>query len=206
MPKEEFKGNSYKSKDKQSEPEQEKKVKKVVQGKVSTKKKSGVRKLADIFLAEDIANVKNYVIFDVLVPYAKNAAEDAFRALLYGRDSKKNTSSRTRASKISYQNYYDEIDGRNRDRSSRNERTSSEYDYDEIILGNRGEAEDVLDRMDEIVSTYGTVSVADLYDLVGITGKYTDNKYGWTNVHNATVVRVREGYLLKLPKVLPLDN
>jgi len=50
------------------------------------------------------------------------------------------------------------------------------------------------------------VSVADLYELVGIQGSYTDNKYGWTkNIRNASVVRVRDGYLLKLPKALPFD-
>ena len=60
--------------------------------------------------------------------------------------------------------------------------------------------------MDELISTYGIVSVADLYDLVGITGgSYTDNKYGWTNVHNASVIRVRDGYMIKMPKALPLD-
>ena len=49
------------------------------------------------------------------------------------------------------------------------------------------------------------VSVADLYDLVGISGNYTDNKYGWTNLRNSDVQRVRDGYLLKLPKALPFD-
>ena len=76
--------------------------------------------------------------------------------------------------------------------------------YD-IILDNRGEAEEVLLRMDEIVATYGTVSVADLYDLVGITGAYTDNKYGWTDIRSASVVRVRDGYMIKLPRALPLN-
>ena len=59
--------------------------------------------------------------------------------------------------------------------------------------------------MDELIDTYSMVSVADLYDLIGVTGNYTDNKYGWTNIRNAEVVRVREGYLLKLPKALPIN-
>ena len=48
------------------------------------------------------------------------------------------------------------------------------------------------------------VSVMDLYDLVGITGQYTDNKYGWTNLRNAEPVRTRDGYMLKLPRAIPL--
>ena len=59
--------------------------------------------------------------------------------------------------------------------------------------------------MDELLETYGIVSVADLYELVGIIGNYTDNKYGWTNLRNAEPIRVNGGYLLKLPKVCPID-
>ena len=65
--------------------------------------------------------------------------------------------------------------------------------------------EDVLMRMDELMETYGLVRVADLYDLVGITGNYTDNKYGWTNIRNAEIVRVRDGYMIKMPRAVPID-
>ena len=75
----------------------------------------------------------------------------------------------------------------------------------DIIIENRGEAEDVLSRMDELIDQYGLVSVADLYDLVGINGNYTDNKYGWFNIRTASVVRVRDGYMIKLPKAVPLN-
>ena len=59
--------------------------------------------------------------------------------------------------------------------------------------------------MDELIDTYGSVSVADMYDLVGMSCNYTDNKYGWTNLRNAEPVRVRDGYLLKMPKATPID-
>ena len=58
--------------------------------------------------------------------------------------------------------------------------------------------------MDELIDTYGQVSVADLYDLVGKSCNYTDNNYGWTNLRNAEPVRVRDGYMLKMPKVGPI--
>lgn len=51
--------------------------------------------------------------------------------------------------------------------------------------------------MDELIDTYKLVSVADLKDLVGITGNYTDNRYGWTSIRSAEVVRVRDGYTIK---------
>ena len=59
-------------------------------------------------------------------------------------------------------------------------------------------------RMDEIMEEYEIVRVADLYDLVGITGDFTDNKYGWTNIRNAEVVRVHDGYKIKMPRAIPI--
>ena len=79
------------------------------------------------------------------------------------------------------------------------------YSYDDIILSTRGEAEDVLTRMDELMDKYGLVRVADLYDLVGITGNYTDNKYGWTNIRNAKITRLRDGYMIEMPRAVPID-
>ena len=60
--------------------------------------------------------------------------------------------------------------------------------------------------MDEIMEEYEIVRVADLYDLVGVTGEHTDNKYGWTNIRNAEIERVRDGYRIKMPRALPISR
>lgn len=200
----EFKPNSHASKREASLNEKEK-VQKVVTGAVKTKKKNEFRKFTDIFIAEDAKNVKSYVFMDVIVPAIKKAiadvVTDGISMLLYGGTKRGERPSA--ASKVSYRNYYDRRDDDRRTTSS--SRTRNAYDYDDIILESRGEAEDVLSRMDELIETYGVVSVADLYDLVGISGNYTDNKYGWSNIRNAEPVRVQDGYMLKLPKVLPIN-
>lgn len=201
---EEYKPNSHKSKEEQQEAVPEKKVEKVVVGTVKTKKKGDMQKLADVFISEDVSNVKSYILLEVLVPAIKKAISDivtnGIDMILYGETGR--TKKNSPASKVSYRSYYDKGNDR-RDYSS--SRTKTGYNYDDVILDNRGEAEDVLSRMDELIATYGLVSVADLYDLVGTTGNYTDNKYGWTNIQSASVIRVRDGYLLKLPKALPLN-
>lgn len=84
-------------------------------------------------------------------------------------------------------------------------RQSREYFHDDIVLGSIKEVMEVLCKMDEIINTYGAVSVADLYDLVGITGRYRDNTYGWTSLSSVETIRVRDGYMLKLPRVIPLN-
>lgn len=201
-----YQPNSRKFKEEQREAAAEKKkIEKVVTGTVKAKK-NGLRKVTDIFISEDAKNVKSYIFMDVLVPAIKKAVSDIVRdgidMILYGGTN--GGKRETNASKISYRNYYDRRDS-DRRYSSDSNRTRTSYSYDDIVLQYRGEAEDVLTRMSEIIESYGVVSVMDLYDLVGITGNYTDNKYGWTNISNASVERVRDGYMLKLPRALPID-
>ncbi len=202
---EDYKPNSHKSKEKaEAAAKAEKKVEKVVNGTVKTKKKSEMNKVKDLFISEDAANVKSYILMDVLVPAVKKAISDivtdGISMILFGTTG--NRSSRGNSSFVSYDKY----SRRDDERRYGNTRTRSGYSFDDIYLESRGEAEEVLSRMDELIDMYGVVSVADLYDLVGITGNYTDNKYGWTNIRNAEPVRAMGGgYMLKLPKALPIN-
>ena len=197
---EEYKSNSHKSRQSQNDNIPEKKVEKVVIGSVKSKKKNGLQKITNVFVPEDVDDVKSYIFEDIVIPAVKDIILDAVRAFLGVSGSPRGKSSAS--SKISYRKYYDD---RDRQDSGHTTRTRTGYDYDDIILESRGEAEDVLERMDELIATYQLVSVADFYDLVGISGNYTDNKYGWTDIRNASVVHVRDGYMIKLPKALPLN-
>ena len=200
-----YKSNSHKSKEVKTDTVPEKKLAKVISGNAKPKKKSEVRKFTDVFISEDVDSVKSYILLDVLVPAVKKAISDivtnGIDMILYG-ESGGNTVKKSTASKVSYRSYYDSGNDR---RSQTTTRSSFGYDYDDIVLDNKGEAVMVLERMEEVLSMYGTVSVSDLYELVGISGSYTDNNYGWADLHSASVVRVRDGYKLRMPKVMPLD-
>lgn len=197
---EEYKANSHRSKREEAN-KNEKKVEKVVKGK-AIKKKNVKRKLTDIFVSEDVSNVKNYVIMDVLVPAVKKAISDivtnGIDMILYGETGRSKKSS---SGNISYRDYYSKKDEDRRYGTSRR----YGYSYDDIILDTRAEAEDVLRAMDGILDTYGVISVADYYDLVGVDCNYTDNRYGWMNIRNASIESVRDGYIIKMPKVSPID-
>ena len=56
-----------------------------------------------------------------------------------------------------------------------------------------------------ISSPNRVASIADLYSFVGEAGDPCDNDYGWTDLRNAKVIRVHNGYKLKLPKAINLD-
>lgn len=180
-----------------------KRAEKVISGKVKTKKNE-VRKWTDIFISEDVSNVKSYILMDVIVPSIKKAIYDLIVGTLdmslYGGHG---GGKRPTSDKISYRTDYNSI-GRGDERRRSDSRESSVYNYDDIVVETRAEAETVLIRMDEIMAEYGTVRVADLYDLVGATGNYTDNNYGWTDIQNARVVRVPDGYKIKMPRATAL--
>lgn len=199
---EEYKPNSHRSKE-EAATSKEKKVEKVVHGAVKTRKKSGLEKAKGLFISDDAANLKSYVLMDVLIPAFKKAISDivtnGIEMILYGETGRSRRNSPSGS--VSYRNFYDRRDS---DRRQLNSPVRTGYSVDDVVLETRGEAEDVLARMDELIEMYGVVSVADLYDLIGVTGNYTDNKYGWTNIRNAEPIRVRDGYLLKLPKPLPI--
>lgn len=200
----EYQPNSHLSKERAAtENLPEKKVEKVVSGKVKTRENKG-RKIADVFISEDAANVKSYILMDVLVPAFKKLVSDivtdGIAMLLYGSTGSgaKNRST----GKVSYRSYYEDKEDR-RDRT--NYAGRNRFNYDDIIFETRVEAETVREQMFDIIKRYGFVTVSDLYDLAGLEIPFTGNKYGWADIRNSEVVRTRDGYELKLSRPMPID-
>lgn len=200
-----FPSNSHKSKDKTKKPE--KKVEKVTSGKVVKQKKTLGKKFAETFLGDNIESVSSYIIYDIIIPAAKNMISDTvsngIEMLLFGQTRGSRTRRDRGKSYVSYSNYYKDRD-RYRDRQI-SQRNRARHNFDDIILESRGEAEEVLSHLVDLTEDYGMASVADLYDLVGVTSNFTDNKYGWDNLSSGRVVPVRGGYLLELPRPIVLD-
>lgn len=200
--------NKYKEEQKNANLAERKKIDKVVKGTVKTKKKGEIRKFADIFISEDVGNVKSYVLMDVLVPAIKKAISDivtdGIDMILYGGSGRsRSNSSGSKPSYVSYNRFSDRNDDRRGDRND--SRSRARFDCSDIIFESRGEAEAVRAQMEDVIEQYGFVTVADLYDMVGLNEPYTSNKYGWMSIRSAEVCRVRDGYVIKLPKASPID-
>lgn len=77
----------------------------------------------------------------------------------------------------------------------------SRQTIEEYVIDDRFEAANVLTTLTEAADAYGSVSVADYYDLIGVASAYTDNQYGWTfeSIVRATVIAVRGGFVIKFP-------
>lgn len=203
---ENYKPNSHKFKDEQKKtaatPEPVR-PQKVIAGNAVVKKKTGIRKFLGTFLAEDVTKVKEFALTDVLVPSIKKAISDIVKngvdMFLYGEAGRSRNN--TVGSKISYGSYYNKPANEVRDRT-----VKSAYDFDDIIYPTRGDAELVLTQMEDSIDRYGFAKISDYYDLSGVTtNNHCFDNYGWTNLRAATVVRVPEGYTIKLPKALPID-
>lgn len=192
-----YKPNSNKYKNQQRE---KKKIEKVIDGKVRVKKKSEISKLASIFLPEDVDDIWKYILLDILVPSAKKIASEMFNAFLYGRGS--SNGKRYTSNSISYVDYSSKPT-----HTSSSDRFGSIYDFDDIIFKTKGEAEEVLFRLCELIEVYDVASIGDFYDLVGVTSlNYAIENYGWKNLQTARTVRVSDGWMIKLPKALPINK
>lgn len=198
----EYRPNSHKSKEENALSE--KKIKKVVNGTAKTKTNEG-RKLANIFISEDAANVKSYVFMDVLVPAIKKAISDIVTdgvdMILYG--SRGNSSRKDRnGNKVPYRSYY----GNSENTKESSYRTQNRFDYEDVIFDTRVDAEEVREQMRDVIREYGFVTVADMYDMADLPAPYTSSKYGWRNLNGSEVIRNRgDGYIIKLPKASPID-
>ena len=102
---------------------------------------------------------------------------------------------------VSYSKFYEDKQSGNRSYDNR-----AYYNMPEIIVDNYAEAQTTLYNLQEVIERCGQASVARLYDIVGITGSFTDNRYGWESLAGAGSRRLRDGrYLLILPPTKVLD-
>jgi hypothetical protein len=190
--------------------EEPKKIEKVVEGKVVRKPKSPGRKFREIFINENSSSVWEYVLFDVLTPALKDMVADAtssgMERMLFGENHRSRRAPRRGEPRTQYNRY---SVSRGDDRPPYPQRQSSvarrtKHNFDDILLATRVEAEEVIERLYDLLSAYGTASVSDLNELLGLTSEYTDDKWGWTDLRPSSVKRTRDGYLLILPKPEPL--
>lgn len=209
---EEYKSNSNKSREKAEKqlPAEEPKVGKVISGTAKPKKKSGVQKFADVFIAEDISNVKSYILNDIIIPTIKRVLYDSFTdgldMILNGSGNRRH--GRREGTRYSYDKAYTRASYQRDRRDESTVRARSGFDFDNILFQNRGDAERVLMELEELISQYEIASVQDLYSAADLSCPYTYNNYGWTDLRSADVVRARddEGYYIKLPRALPINR
>ena len=170
----------------------------IVQSELKPKKKSSLKKVADVVAPEGIDNAVSHIIFDILIPYTKDMVWDIVGSMLYGDQHKRRARGTSGGVKSNtpYRSYYQHPD----ERSNPATRVRVAYEVEDYPIPDRGDAECVLAELDSILREYGTVKVSEYYEALGVTPRSIDYKYGWTDLRNAYVDKVREGWIIRLPR------
>lgn len=198
-----YAANSQKAK--QPEPQEEARVvAPIISGGAVERKEPLRRKFLQAYAGDSAQSVGQYLLLDVVVPATKNLISDlvtqGVNRILYGGSRP----SGGVFSSVGSRGYGKFFNGQSSNQQPTGPQMSQQaranHAFGEIVLTSRSDAELVIDSLRELIETYGNAKVANLYSLVGVSGEFTDQSYGWTNLQRAGVVTVREGYLLDLPK------
>jgi hypothetical protein len=188
------------------EPQPKKKVFTPVASGAKKVDRPATRRFFDFLFAESPKALAGKVARDVLWPRAKAGFEEAANSFLAGMlwgdgvnrplpNIVKGTVLRgggMNYQAISTQNSMTQARQANVSRSSGN--------YQDLVLPTQPMAEAVLGNMYELLNEYRMVAVADLYEAAGVTPAPSDNAYGWMSMDGARISKVRDGYLLELPR------
>lgn len=192
-----------------------KKIDRVVEGEVVRRKKPLGKRLRETFLGGDSRSIPQLIFQDVIIPNIRDmifeAGQQGLERSLYPgvepRPFRRGDPRRNDPRRGSF-NYNGISRGPARDRGEErgmSRRARATHDFGEIIIETRPEADAVLEGMFAILEEYDVVAVSDLYEMVGISSQFTDRKWGWTDLRGTDIRRVREGWLLDLPRPEVID-
>jgi len=180
----------------------------VVQGRSIKKKKTIGERFATTVYSQESKNIIDYVLYDVLIPATKATIMEMINSALdikfYGTDNRRDRRDRSRSTGyVSYSSYSSSPKERKPER--REVLSRHPQKFEDVVMDSRSDAQIVLDSMAELVDAYGVCTVAEYYDFAGVNSEWTDHKYGWDNLSTAVVRKIREGYIIDLPRAEALD-
>lgn len=192
------------------------KANKVVVGKTHVKKSSLRKKFRDVFIPDDIGSIKEYIIWDQIIPALQdgfyNMVVGTLGMIFYGKVTGKRSGSRRSNANYNFNIgdtifSYDQINNKNRSTNPGRSHHRSNI-VDEIVVDTYPDAAAVLEELTAYMEQYGRVPVSAYYEAFGVTGNrpWTDSQWGWTSIAQAKVVPVRGGgYTVYLPDPEPLS-
>lgn len=193
-------------------PKEKKQMDKIVSSQPKKVKKSLFGRLVTgIVGPEGLPGIGSYVNEEIIKPAIKNIIVDAVTSginmVMYGEKGGPNRGgyrphvggSRGYAPRTNYGSQYRS----SQEPAERPLARPAKGGVDEYIIEDRNDASQVLVSLTEYADMYNSVSVADYYDLIGATSKYTDNNVGWTidQITRARIVPVRGGFVIQFPPV-----
>ena len=197
-------------------PPREKLESVVKKGTVIQKKPNIFKRTARSMVADDVQNVGDFVVTDILVPALRNLLYDVIVGgagrTIFGTAAARRPGMNpglfgtAQNLKTAYHNASNPAASTAPAPQGMSKQAQARFDFSEISLTDHSEALYIIELLKQRVGEYGTASVADLYDLLGHTGAFTDQNWGWTDLTNARVHQNRNGFVLDLPHPVPLKR
>lgn len=200
-----------------SRPKQEKPQVKSVEfeGGVKVKQKGFGEKLKETFIKQDLEDVRDYIIWDIIVPTIARTINDIIcgtsnRIFLgSGYSSSSGNLYRERGVTLVKRTDYGSVSTRtvqareSRSLPERTEQRRSSFSTSDVRFDLRESAEKVLDSMVDYLDVYPFLTVNDFFEMAKAgTPPYTVENWGWrqTDIAMATIEGdARQGYFIKLP-------
>jgi hypothetical protein len=165
------------------------------------------RRFFDFLFAESPKELGKKVARDVVVPRLKAGVEEAFNnflaGMLWGGNQNRPLGGMVQGTVLrAGASSYSTVSTQAAMLAARGAlpATSSNGSYQDLVVPTQQFAETLLANMYNLLDQYRVVAVADLYEAAALTPAPADNSYGWTSLDGARISKVREGYLLELPR------
>ena len=195
--------NNYTKKKPAAKVEEKKHLDKVVTGNVTIKKKSEGRKILEKIFPSVGSDLKTTLMDDVIFPMLKNGLLEAVGRILWPNgDGPVRSSSFGGGTRINYSGFSKPQARQHYIPAG----STVGFDYDRIAFETRGDAEAVLMALDENIDAYGFATVGAFYEAAGVTTNNAQvEKFCWRSIGDAKVAQVGGGWIIRMPRPMPLD-
>lgn len=181
-------------------------VERVVTSPTKVVSRPATRRFYDFMFAESPKELLKRVTQNVLVPRAKAGLEEAannfLAGMLWGDSSKRPMSNVVQGTVIRSGAVNYAAISNTASPSMLQARAAAPHggNYHDIVFGTQQDAELVLGNLIERINEYRITSLGDLKEMAGQNTLPSDEAYGWTSLDGARISKVRDGYVLELPR------
>lgn len=169
------------------------------------KPKGKVGKFLGNFFHGDFKSIRNYIFTDVkkvaiddAMKILSDAGKGAVDRIIYG-DEEVAPTSRSTIREVNYHGAFGSKSGSGQSSAVRPK-------FGSLVLDSVDDCQKILKNLQGIIDRCGVVTVLQMYDMAGYyTDMHTANKYGWTSIGSAKIVKVDSGWKLEMPTPMPLD-
>lgn len=162
------------------------------------------RRFMDFMFAESPRSLSAKIGRDVIVPRIKAGLEEAFNSFVHGMfwgNGAKPMSNMVSGTVLrAGGTQYHQISSLPAGAVPTAAPTTSSGNYQDLVCPTQQEAEILLSNLYATLNQYRVVAVADLYEMARIKPQPSDNAFGWYSLDGARISKVRDGYLLELPR------